>query len=621
MSAVWRLISDVSGLRAVFCVALASVVVACFEGGSNRIVAGAPNADAVLARLAPAQGLGAIAAGGGSSYATFSHVCAVVAGGLQCWGAGTSGQIGDGVLPQRSPFPAEVFAAGSGVDAVAAGRLHTCAVVAGRVYCWGSNVWQQAGPSRPYIITLPRHVEGVREPAVRISAGTDHTCAATEEGVWCWGRSRDGQTGTQSCVSRSRLKKCKLGPVRVAGLAGNVDELALGYLHSCALVAGAVQCWGANQRGQLGDGSNASRHTPAPVTGLPGEVTALVAGSNHSCALAAGALYCWGANDRGQLGDGTTEDRHHPVAVSELPATPIALAAGESHTCAAMPADVRCWGDGREGQLDGSARAGANPLPLSAPLGSVGVTALAAGRDVSCAVRSDDRVQCWGDNDFGQLGSGDAPSDHAGSAGVTRWSDRRLYDRNGDGSITIACLGDSNTRADGVVVHGWCERLAFLAPDEHWKFVNRSKGGATAVEAGSLIIAREHLEYALENDSVDAVVLAYGTNDLAMVKASPVEVADAYSRLRQRARAAGADVFVALTPPIQPAPGGINVKVVELNQILRDRFPPDRVIDFWSRMVPADFADQVHLVDSGQEKRAHAAWEALSAVAEPAVAR
>jgi hypothetical protein len=106
-----------------------------------------------------------------------------------------------------------------------------------------------------------------------------------------------------------------------------------------------------------------------------------------------------------------------------------------------------------------------------------------------------------------------------------------------------------------------------------------------------------------------------------MAKASPVEVANAYSRLRQRARAAGADVFVALTPPIQPAPDGINDEVVELNTMIRSRFPADRVIDFWSGMMPDDFADSVHLVDSGQQKRARAAWGVLSAAAEPVVAR
>jgi|GEM_PF-1008789 len=616
-----RRISRVSRRHAVCCGVLIAVAIGCFEGDPDRLARDAPDADAVLDRLAPAERLTAIAAGGGSSFATFSHVCAVVAGGLQCWGAGAAGQIGDGVLPRRSPLPADVFPAGSGVAAVAAGGVHTCALVGGRVYCWGTNIWRQSGPSRPYVITLPQPVDGLRDAALRIAAGAEHSCAATEAGVWCWGRNGDGQVGTPSCADRHPVRKCRRGPSRVEGLTGDVAGLALGRSHSCALVDGTVQCWGGNLRGQLGDGSNVSRHTPAPVVGLPGEATALVAGADHSCALAAGALYCWGANDFGQLGDGTTDDRTSPTPVAGLLAGPVALAAGNDHTCAAVAEGVRCWGDGREGQLDGSPRAGANPHPVAAPPQPLGVTALAAGQDVSCALYSDGRVQCWGDNDFGQLGSGDAPLDHPDSAGVTRWSDGRLYDRDGNGSITIACLGDSNTHIASREIRGWCERLGDIAPDEHWRVVNRSAGGATAVETGSLILAGEHLEYAIENDSVDAVILAYGTNDLSMVKASPEEIANAYSRLRQRARAAGVDVFVALTPPIQPASDLINRSVAELNALLRSRFPSDRVIDFWSGMRPEDFADSVHLVASGQEKRARAAWESLSAAAEPAVAR
>jgi len=97
-----------------------------------------------------------------------------------------------------------------------------------------------------------------------------------------------------------------------------------------------------------------------------------------------------------------------------------------------------------------------------------------------------------------------------------------------------------------------------------------------------------------------------------------VEVANAYSRLRQRARVAGVDVFVALTPPIQPMPGGINDKVAELNTMLRSRFPSDRVIDFWSgvadpdgRIPPElDSGDGVHLNDDAHAILADAAFAA-----------
>ena len=58
-----------------------------------------------------------------------------------------------------------------------------------------------------------------------------------------------------------------------------------------------MECWGANNRGQLG-------------VGLPDVVDRLWAGFSHACALVNnGEVWCWGANDVGQLGDGTLDDK------------------------------------------------------------------------------------------------------------------------------------------------------------------------------------------------------------------------------------------------------------------------------------------------------------------------
>lgn len=66
-----------------------------------------------------------------------------------------------------------------------------------------------------------------------------------------------------------------------------------------------VKCWGNNRRGQLGDGSNISRSTPANLTGITNPI-AIAGGGSHTCAIGIDReVSCWGDNYSGQLGDST----------------------------------------------------------------------------------------------------------------------------------------------------------------------------------------------------------------------------------------------------------------------------------------------------------------------------
>jgi alpha-tubulin suppressor-like RCC1 family protein len=87
-------------------------------------------------------------------------------------------------------------------------------------------------------------------------------------------------------------------------------------VHTCALLSGgAVQCWGHNGNGQLGDGTTATRLTPVTAIGVSG-ATVIAAEGGHTCALInGGAVQCWGNNNVGQLGDGTTTLRLTAVTV------------------------------------------------------------------------------------------------------------------------------------------------------------------------------------------------------------------------------------------------------------------------------------------------------------------
>ncbi len=325
----------------------------------------------------------------------FQFTCAVLTGSsVRCWGAGTSGQLGNGSLVS-SATPVAVSSISNAI-AVGAGFQHACALQStGGVQCWGENGKGQLGNGSTTDSPTPVPVSGITT-AVGLAVGGDTACAViTDGGVRCWGANNVGQLGNGSLTGSST-------PVAVGGISTAVAAGA-GFDFNCALLSdGAVRCWGEGRSGQLGNGALAISSTSVAVT-LPGEAVAVAAGLSHTCAvLKDDTLQCWGSNGNGQLGNGTIVGTFpSPAGVPGIDDA-ITVTAGFSHTCASLKSGaVRCWGINSEGQLGVGvifSRTG-SPVDVNGT-----ATAIEAGYNHNCVVLPSSRVACWGGNQFGQTG-------------------------------------------------------------------------------------------------------------------------------------------------------------------------------------------------------------------------
>lgn len=351
-----------------------------------------------------------------------AHTCALRRdGSVDCWGDNSHGQLGDGTTTGR-PKRAPVKGLPGKPSQLVAGGDHTCARIGGSVWCWGADTYGELGDaSTASARTVPVQAIGV-STATSVDVGGTFACAILSTGhAICWGANDKGQLGDGTTTPRSKAQPDR----EVGSNKGTVEGLPLlsisaGPSHACSRRAsGGVAFWGDNSFSQ--SGVAAPTTTPffvSPTDGLPApdgsfidDASAVAAGGKHCCAVRAmGVVICWGADDRGQLGDddiAVGTGKKDFVSVVALPAaSPSTLTLGDEHTCVRSTiGPVYCWGRNDLGQLGIGTTGADQSVPQQIP-DLKNVIELVAGGSHTCARTSSGDVWCWGSNASGQLGDG-----------------------------------------------------------------------------------------------------------------------------------------------------------------------------------------------------------------------
>jgi alpha-tubulin suppressor-like RCC1 family protein len=380
-----------------------------------------------------------------------------------CWGEGTGGQLGNNATPANSPVPVQVYASGaiSGktLTRISAGNSRSCLIDSNSdAYCWGLNpVGDGSGTAKaaPTKVTGASTLNGMKIVQVVhsssgscfLTAANKVYCAASGAGILGNNTSGTSNAPVQALFTSTfnapnyRLYENANSATPGSPLAGintaanlstygqafrvrmgvkttaQLGSMTIGSNYACGLSDGKAYCWGGNTYGSLGNNSNTGSSVPVAVDTsgvLSGKVIRdISAGWDHVCTVTLdGKAYCWGTGSNGQLGNSASSDSSVPVAVTTSGVlsgkTILSISAGFRHTCAvASDNKVYCWGQDGNGQLGDNSTSDSNvPVAVNTAgvLSGKSIISVSAGVYSTCVVTSDGLGYCWGYNGYGQLG-------------------------------------------------------------------------------------------------------------------------------------------------------------------------------------------------------------------------
>lgn len=330
------------------------------------------------------------------------HGCLLRNGNVFCFGTNGNGQLGNGTVGGDNATPTLV----AGLAEVASITSSQTTVGAlkkdGTVWMWGDpGLGHIPGSPNTGNVTTPFQIRDALA-FTQFCSGHSHACGISGKQVQCWGTVDDPghaedpelQTVTTQdivgvgCGNEFTVLRLADGSMMSFGQAGTPDSTLL-----------------------LGRGPNATKGlVPTAINGLTGMTSSVTVGEN-TFAIGPSGTFAWGAN-RGALINQVFDGFDTPQKLTAPFSGYSQIGIGYLFACGLRGTDVECWGDNSLGQL-GQGKIGANnqglPLKVALPKPAKGIW---AGSSSACAELTDGTIQCWGENDHGQLGIGTTEATH-----------------------------------------------------------------------------------------------------------------------------------------------------------------------------------------------------------------
>lgn len=340
---------------------------------------------------------------------------------------------------------------------------------AGQVHCWGSNDFGQIGDpildfgttvGIPTLVDLPYSPNMV---AVEIAVGANHSCALmgeiggnAREAVYCWGLNTFGQINPRE--PNYDEDTVLAGVAATGGILSRVgtptqisheDEMlrprsiTAGENHTCVLDDDTedVVCWGAlyseprtqspcNFSVTFIDSDGEPQETPTTLTPSYCSILPRFDPDDEETEFFPALNYSIQSNGRHQNSSAIINGlsnapfrfsiRQTPGAANHLP--PLSIASGSNHFCAVVDIDplthsnLFCLGNNRYGQIgDGTDNNWFYTRNVNRDVndGIVEAVQVSMGLDFSCALLVNNNVQCWGNNQHGQIGNSELQEDES----------------------------------------------------------------------------------------------------------------------------------------------------------------------------------------------------------------